>query len=226
MVPKKIKQNAIKLRDAGHSYKYIEKSLGIPRSTLSGWFAGRPFNPNHYTLEKIRNGPKISAQKRIHERILRTQAVWDNAAANLGNLTDRDLLLLGIGLYMGEGSKTGSIVRFSNSDPLLIKVFLSWMKNHFGVANTNFALRVHSYLDVDITKVENYWLKTTGLPNSCLRPTFIEGRAKLSAKSGKLPYGTAHVTVLAAGNYKFGVQLFRSIQGYILTVTKKYAGFV
>ena len=226
MVPKATKEKALALRDAGHSYKFIEAKLGIRRSTLSGWFSGRPYNPNHYTLEKIRNGPKLSAQIRIRGRIERTQMAWSKAKEQLGELTPRDLFMLGVGLYMGEGSKTDGIIRFSNSDPSMVKIFIFWMKSHFGLSDLNFALRVHSYPDVDTIKIERYWLKITGLPKSCLRRTFIDTRKKISAKSGKLPYGTAHITICAAGNTEFGVHLSRLIHGYTIAVFEKYAGIV
>lgn len=218
MVSKELKQKAFELRDAGHSYKFIGQGLGIRTSTLSGWFKARPFNPNQYTLDKIRNGPKISAQKRIEGRIQRTQQAWDKAKQDLGTLSSRDLLMLGIGLYMGEGSKTADILRFSNSDPLMIKTFLSWMRRVFNLKNENFALRVHSYPDINTEEVENYWLKIANLPKSCLRQTIIDTRIKIKEKSGKLPYGTVHITVCAAGNSDYGVNLFRLIQGYMKAV--------
>lgn len=226
MVTKELKSKAVKLRNAGHSYKYIHNELKISMSTLSSWFSGQPYKPNKYTLEKIRNGPIISAQKRINERIARTQVAWDKGAQQLGEITPRDLLMLGIGLYMGEGSKTNGIVRFSNADPLMVKLFISWMKNHFSLTDKHFALRVHSYPDVDTNKIEKYWLGVTKLPRECIRRTYIDTRSKIQAKSGKLPYGTAHVSVNAVGNSEFGVKLFRLIQGYTMAVTKKFAGIV
>ena len=210
MVSKELKQNAIALRDEGHSYKFIERKLGINRSTLSGWFKGRPFNPNQYTLDKIRNGPKVSAQKRIQHRIQNTQHAWDKAKQQVGTLTTRDLFMLGIGLYMGEGSKSVEIVRFSNADPNMIRTFITWMKNVFHLSNENFSLRIHSYPDINLNKVEQYWLSVTKLPQTALRRTIIDTRTtKVKEKIGKLPYGTAHITALAAGNSNYGVELFR-----------------
>ncbi len=226
MVSKELKAEAFHLRKIGHSYKYIEAQLGISKSTLSGWFSGKEFTPNQFTLDKIANGPKISAQLRIKARVQRTLKIWQTAEQQLGTLTSRDLLILGIGLYMGEGSKTNSIVRFSNSDPLMIKLFIKWSTESFGVSSQNFALRIHTYPDANIGTVEKYWLKTTGLPKSSLRRTFIDKRTNKVQKSGKLPYGTAHLTIFAAGNTKHGVELFRLIEGYIRAVKQKYAGIV
>lgn len=218
MVSKELKQKATGLRDAGHSYKFIEKELGVGRSTLSGWFRGRLFNPNQYTLDKIRNGPKISAQKRIEERLRSTEEIWENARINLGTVSKRDLLMLGLGLYLGEGSKANRTLKIVNSDPLIIKIALRWFKELFALQEKNFSLRIHSYPDIDIRKVENYWLAVTNLPTYCLRRTLIDTRKKIAEKRGKLPFGTAHLTILAAGNRKNGVDLHRLIQGYMKAV--------
>ncbi|HYF04619.1 MAG TPA: hypothetical protein VEA59_00440 [Patescibacteria group bacterium] len=220
MVPKELKQKAYDLRDAGHSYKFIEKELGINRSTLSGWFARRPFNPNHYTLEKIRNGPKISAQKRIKQRLEHTALLLEKARNELGDVSNRDLFMLGLGLYLGEGAKSYDHIKISNADPLIIKLAIKWFRSIFSLIDNNFSLRIHSYPDLDIKQVEQFWLSATNLPVRCLRRTIIDDRQKVLGKRGKLPYGTAHLTVLAAGNPDHGVTLARLIRGYMKAVTE------
>ena len=220
MVPKELKQKAISLRDEGHSYKFIEKKLGIRRGTLSGWFKGRPFNPNQYTLDKIRNGPKVSAMKRIAARIASTERIWQKARIELGELSARDLFLLGLGLYLGEGAKQHDHIKIFNADPLIINLAIKWFRQTFSLTEKNFSLRIHSYPDIDIGVVEKFWLTTTKLPETCLRRTIIDKRQKVSGKRGKLPYGTAHLTVLAAGNRDNGVNLSRLIHGYMKAVSE------
>ncbi len=216
MISKRLKAQATALRDLGHSYKYIEKELGINRSTLSGWFKWRPFSPNQHTLDKIKNGPKVSAAKRTRERLERTSSARQDAKILLGTLSPRDILLLGIGLYMGEGSKSGDIVRFSNSDPRMVRLFIYWSKQALQVTNVHLRLRVHSYPDLNTAEIEKYWLQQTGLPKSCLTKTLIDTRQKTKEKSGKLPFGTVHITICAAGDSRYGVHLFRFIEGLML----------
>ena len=216
MISDSLKVQATVLRDQGHSYKYIEKELGINRSTLSGWFKWRPFTPNQHTLDKIRNGPKASAEKRTRERLERTNSARHEAKMLLGALSPRDVLLLGIGLYMGEGSKSGGIVRFSNSDPRMVRLFIYWSKQALHVTDAHLRLRIHSYPDLNTQEIEQYWLLQTGLPKSCLTKTLIDTRQKTKGKSGKLPFGTVHITICAAGDNRYGVHLFRFIEGLML----------
>ena len=89
MVSKKLKAKAFYLRKIGYSYKYIESQLGISKSTLSGWFSGKEFTPNQFTLDKIANGPKISAQLSIKARVQRTVKIWQTAEQQLGTRTPR-----------------------------------------------------------------------------------------------------------------------------------------
>ena len=76
--------------------------------------------------------------------------------------------------------------------------------------------------------MEKYWLNIAGLPESCLRSAVIDNRSKSQGKEGKLPFGTAHVNILASGDPAKGIELFRLVEGYIKTIHQKlnHAGIV
>jgi len=57
----------------------------------------------------------------------------------LGVLSDRDLLIAGTALYAGEGSKTPGELRFANSDPAMIELFLRWRHALFDVDESHLA---------------------------------------------------------------------------------------
>ncbi len=221
MVPYSLKTKAYKLRKDGYSYNHIAAKLRISKSTLSRWFSGIPFNPNQFTKEKILNGPRLSAENRINARKARTNKIWDRASSELGILSTRDIFILGLGLYLGEGSKTNSIVRFSNSDPMMVQIFITWMRKCFDAEDQNFALRIHAYPETDLIYAEKYWLKVCKLPQQCLRKSYIDRRLKIKSKAGKSPFGTVHVSVLASGNPKLGVELFRLLEGYSKDIITK-----
>jgi len=50
---------------------------------------------------------------------------------------ENDLKTTGIMLYWGEGAKTGSAVKFANSNPDMIKVFLLFLRKICGVDEMN-----------------------------------------------------------------------------------------
>lgn len=210
------KERAFKMRSAGYSYNMISLKLGVAKSTLSNWFKDKPFLPNDKTLKRIQRGSIKSAQtlhnKKVHE-ILKFRK---NGKTDIGALTKRDLLILGLGLYMGEGSKTYEIVRIINSDPNIVSLAIRWFKEIFNISNENLTIRIHLYPDNDIKKSIDFWQGVTKLPYSNFGRSSIDRRGdKSKFKKRKLPYGTAHITILSKGDPEKGVRLHRKIMGLI-----------
>ncbi|MCX6813477.1 MAG: helix-turn-helix domain containing protein, partial [Candidatus Azambacteria bacterium] len=122
-----LKQNAIKLRKAGYSYSMISKELNVAKSTLSNWLTNIPFKPNKEVLKRVGKAKLKSAlykQKIKFENITRMK---NEAAREVGEVSLRDLFMLGIGLYLGEGSKSHEEVRIASADPTIIKLGIKWL---------------------------------------------------------------------------------------------------
>ena len=69
----------------------------------------------------------------------------------VGQLTEREFLVLGLALYAGEGSKSPGEVRFANTDPRMIVVFITWLRHFFEIDESR--LRVRLYLHEISTKL-------------------------------------------------------------------------
>ena len=82
-----------------------------------------PFRPNAEISKRIGNGKLKSALFKNRQKLESINRATLEARNEIGKLTKRDLLMLGIGLYIGEGSKTNGTIRIVNS-----KIPL----NHFG----------------------------------------------------------------------------------------------
>lgn len=222
-----LRDKAVRLRKRGWSYNIISRRLGVSRSTLSGWLKHAPYSPNQAVLKRIRTGPRISGERRRAKRIAETREAKNLACDEIGQVSKRDLLMLGIGLYIGEGVKQNEQVRFANSDPAVIKTIMRWFRSICGVPNEHFRITVHSYPDIPMKKVLSYWSVVTELPQSQFLRTQVDHRASKRINKGKLPYGTLHITVNACGNKELGVMLHRRIMGWIETVyNKTIAGVV
>ena len=113
-----LKNDAILLRQSGYSYSLIKSKIGVSKSTLCDWLKNIPFIPNKETLERMSRGRVKSSLTLTKNKEIRIENCSHVAIKELGKLTKRDLMLLGIGLYIGEGAK-GRIgtLQFSNSDP-------------------------------------------------------------------------------------------------------------
>lgn len=211
-----IKVKALQLRKEGWSYNIISQKLGVSKSTLSHWLREVPYNPNEEVQRRISEGPAKSAilshAKKL-ELIFTTKA---KAALEIGRLTKRDLWMLGLGLYIGEGSKLYESIRVLNSDPDVIKLAMKWFREVCGLSTENFTVAIHLYPDTPVNEALKYWSEITKVPISQFGKTQVDLRNNKSRKKHrKLPHGTAHITIRSNGKQEHGVLLHRRIIGWI-----------
>ncbi len=217
---------AVKLRKDGYSYSFIKDKIGVSKSTLSEWLSSLPYKRNKETIAKIDRARLMANEVQRAKKLCSIQCAKDLALKDIGNFTQRDLFMLGIGIYVGEGSKTGNLIRVVNSDPKIIRTVIFWFKKICGLQNINFSIRIHLYPDNNQNDSINFWMKETGLSRKTFLKTWIDVRTNKKRKNfGKLPYGTAHLTIKSAGGGKAGVFLLRRILAWIEIVHKE-AGVV
>ncbi len=211
-----IKIKAIELREAGYSYSIIGEKLSVPKSTLSNWLANIAFVPNREVIKKIGQAKLKSALYKQELKFNSIKGAKERAKLEISNISKRDLLFLGIGLYLGEGEKTFENVRIVNSDPRIIRLAIKWFREIFGAEVKNFKPYLHSYPDIDTQVVLRFWSKATGIPVNQFGKTTIDTRLNKSRlKNRKLPYGTLHLRVNSGGNRSLGVELHRKIIAWI-----------
>ncbi len=211
-----LREKAIKLRVAGYSYNMIKERLGVPKSTLSNWLSRIPFVPNREVIARVGRGKLKSAlfkQRLKFESIERAKQI---AKKDIGFLSKRDLFILGIGLYLGEGEKTYENVRIVNSDPKIIQLAIKWFYNACGVKKENFRPSIHLYPDNNIKISLRFWSNITKIQIPQFGKTIIDQRKnKSTLKRRKLPHGTLHLYVMSNGLPHLGVNLHRKIQAWI-----------
>lgn len=209
------KELATILRDKGYSYNMIRGELNISISTLSNWFSTRPYKPNDEVVRRIKEGPMKSAARRHNEKVCRTKQTINQAIREVGSLSKRDLWMLGIGIYMGEGSKSIESVRIVNSDPDIIRLGMRWFRDICQLTNDNFSLSINVYPDTNPQEAIKYWSSVTCVPASNFRKTQVDIRkGKTEKLRRKLRYGTLQIRIRSNNNPKNGVFLFRRILGW------------
>jgi transcriptional regulator with XRE-family HTH domain len=224
---KSLKDRAVDLRRRGWSYNVISARLGVGKSTLSQWLRGIPYEPNKTIIERIRLGPARAAASKERRRSEQILLLKRRGRQELGRLSSRDLLLFGLGLYLGEGSKVYESVRIVNADPLVVKIAMRWLRRSCGVPERNFVITVHTYPDLSAGASIRYWSRVTGVPQRQFEPVQVDRRLNKSArKRRRLPYGTAHIKVYSRGDSRFGVALHRRIMGWLDAVQGQFAGVV
>ncbi len=166
--PIKIREQAIRLRKEGASVKEIAHMLHISPSTSSLWLSDVALSPialNRLAQKRINGQHKSSEVKKkmVKNRKQRNQAEMALIIKNIPHHPSLDLLLCSF-LYWGEGSKTGSFVGFTNSNPQMIAIFLKLFRSAFLLDEKKFhcLLHIHEYHNDSQEKL--YWSKITNIP--------------------------------------------------------------
>lgn len=231
MIPKlKEKEKAIKLRKRGFSYSEILKEVPVAKSTLSLWLKNIGLakkQKQRLTEKKLASALRGARAKRTH-RLVITEEIKNKARNEIGKLSDRELWLIGIALYWAEGSKqkehnVSQAVKFSNSDPLMVRVFLQWLQNICKISKSDiyFRIAIHETAANRLEEVQRYWANTTGFSlNNFLKTDWKKHKINTRRKNvGDKYYGLLNIYIKSSTNFN------RKIQGWIGGISK-YSGIV
>ncbi len=71
---------------------------------------------------------------------------------------------LGLGLYWGEGNKRNQMaIRLGNTDPDLVRIFLKFLEDLYGVHKMKFKFGLQIFNDMDPQKALRFWVKKLGV---------------------------------------------------------------
>ncbi|MFH8668609.1 hypothetical protein ACH4F3_27535 [Streptomyces anulatus] len=208
-----VRAKARELRLQGMTYDQIQVELGCSKSSISPWVRDLPKPERKRTREESsaigRRGWEATLQRRDAER----RAAQQKAANEIGAMTDRELFLLGVGLYRAEGSKskpyrTQERVTFVNSDPGMIEVFLAWLRLP-GVTGERLRFHVHIHETADIAAAEQYWIALTGADPAAFGKTSLK---RHSPKTNRKNIGDDYRGCLSVRVLK-GADLYRRVEG-------------
>ena len=103
---------------------------------------------------------------------------------------DEDKLrIAGTMLYWGEGTKQGGSVVFSNSDPQMIRFFLSFLRTICNIDEKRLRILLHIYDDQKEDELKKFWSKITDIPKAQYSKTTFHRNTKGTYKK-KSVYGT------------------------------------
>jgi len=167
------KAKAIKLRKQGFSYSEILKQIPAAKSTLSLWLrsVGLAKKQKQRLTEKRLAAALRGAKAKKDYRLAVTKEIKDKARSEIGKLSERELWLIGTALYWAEGAKqkehnVSQKVKFSNSDPEAIQIFLKWLLDICKISKENIHFRIclHENNKERLNDVRKYWSKVTQFP--------------------------------------------------------------
>lgn len=211
------REKALEMRARGTSIGQISRELGVSKSTVSLWCKNIALSQSQ--IEAIHTGMRkagtrallLVAEKKRAERMRAIEHFKRIGAKDVGRLSKRDLFILGLGLYWGEGYKNGSEeTGFTNSDPGMIRIFVSWLCRIYGIQKTDliFRISINQIHSKRIDTVMRYWTQLLGVSKTQFTKTsLIKSPVKKLYKNNDNYYGVLRVKV------RNGVNLRRRILG-------------
>ncbi len=174
-----LKIKAINLRREGKTYSDILAVVPVAKSTLSLWL--RETKLTKEQTQKL-SSKKLAAQQRggdarRAQRIAVTKDIYEKAIQQVGTLSKRELFLVGVALYWGEGSKErsrhGQSVTFGNTDPNMIKFFKRFLLESLNINPDRlvYSLYIHENHKKDVVKDIKFWSNI--LEKNDFQPQFI-----------------------------------------------------
>jgi transposase len=212
-----LRAKARSLREEGMDYEEIAAALDVAKSSVSLWVRDLP-TPQRLSYtecrERAAEGVRRywAAERAVHEA--RRAATRTAAAAEIGVLTDRELVIAGAIAYWCEGSKnkphrrTDRVI-FTNSDPALIRFFLRFLEVT-GTPRTDARFRVCIHESADIDAAQRFWLDVTGAPiEQFQRPALKHHNPRTVRKNtGEDYHGCLRIDVRRSSS------LYRRIEGW------------
>lgn len=212
-----LRVRARELRGHGVDYEEIARTLGVSKGSVSLWVRDLP-RPVRLSYDECRRRSAEGARRYwAAERSVResTRALECAAAgAQIGKLTDRELLIAGAIAYWCEGEKNkphrrSDRVNFINSDPALIRFFLRFL-SAAGTPHTDLRFRIYIHENADVESAHRFWLQVTGATiDQFATPTLKRHNPKTVRKN----VGDSYRGCLRI-NVRNGAELYRKIEGW------------
>lgn len=111
----------------------------------------------NYWLTKYKI-PKRSISEAIYQRCNPNGDPFK--VKEIKTLAGAKLLGLGLGLYWGEGNKKNkNSIRLGNTNPLIIKKFIEFLVDIFGINKNKLRFGLQIFSDIPEKRALNFWLK-------------------------------------------------------------------
>jgi len=192
-----MKETVQKMRKNGASLSDLVKRFGIAKSTVSFWC--KDIILSESSIQKIKTKGKeksirgllryseLKRKERINRNIFQKQ----EGSLIVDNLSERDILMIGLGLYWGEGYKyENGEFGFTNSNPQMISFYLKWL-NLWGVKKDSliFRLTLNKFFEKEDNIIKSFWVNFLDVrKDQFSKTTFIKTNLKKASQESVKKY--------------------------------------
>ncbi|MFZ2188291.1 MAG: hypothetical protein WAV73_01880 [Candidatus Moraniibacteriota bacterium] len=204
------------LRKKGYSIKDIAKELEVSKSSVSVWCSDIILSVAQIKklhVKMVRGGYEgrmKGALSQKNRKLQKIEQYIEKGRKEIVALKKRELLIAGLALYWGEGSKRDPRVRFYNSDQLIVKFAMRWFREALHIPNERFAMHVaiNEIHKERLREVDRYWSNITGVSVKQFRkPILIKTENKKVYENHFQHYGTLCIRIAKSS------ELFYEIMG-------------
>lgn len=209
---------ARRLRRHGFAINEIARRVNFSKRTVSRWCDDIVLNEKQKDIlwSRAKSKYAVNFKKYLERKSLTTKAKIERlrqaGIGRTGNLSNRELFVVGVALYWAEGFKKDMRIGFANSDPAMIKLFIKWLTNCLNIPKKEltFCVTVNAAHAKRIEEVENHWAKTLKVSREQFtKPFFQQVKWKKQYEKPSEYYGVLRVRVVKS------LDLLREINGYI-----------
>ncbi|MFJ4772569.1 hypothetical protein ACIP88_26270 [Streptomyces uncialis] len=209
-----LRARARELRRQGLTYDEIQSELNCSKSSISLWVSDLPRPVRRTPSEQAKLASRKRWDQELAVRDIERQRTKATAYSEVGALTPRELMAAGTALYWAEGTKDKPYARredvlFVNSDPGVIRVFLSWLQLlEVDPERLRYRLMIHETADTEEAK--RYWADFVGVNPDAFQKTTIKKHNPRTVRknTGEDYRGCLVIRVLK------GAELYRRIDGW------------
>lgn len=190
----------------GLPIREIAEKLGVAKSSVSLWVRDIELSEQQ-KQSLLEKNPAYNRQLeggKVKKEIYRKErtAYQQEGRGLVRERSFQTMLAFCAGLYWGEGGKNRNVLTVTNTDPQLLSIFTSFLKDHFDIQpkQITLSIQLQASNEKTIEEVEQYWLNILNLPTSSLRKSIRKASpTRIWKKNSKYPNGICRITVCNTG---------------------------
>lgn len=169
MAKPELREKARALRREGKSVKYIQKALGVSSSSVSRWVKSVELTEEQkQALRDASGGDRraLVGEEALAKRRERAEQRWkqaeEEAEKQWPELVKDPLFGIGLGCYIGEGTKGNGVVTICNSDLFVVKNFIEFSRLNGGEGSRRsllYGVARFGCTDVQLSKKLHWWMR-------------------------------------------------------------------
>ncbi len=172
------------LRSEGKTYTEIRNEFSIPKSTLSAWLGkkypdifDKKAQALHLKRARVLSAESLNKRSAARNLIAQKHATETASALPFSDISFLKSLLAM--LYWAEGTKFEGVnsMKFVNTDPRLLKLYLTLLRRCFPIDEKRVRIRVHIHHYHDKKKVVRFWSKLLKVPDDQFGKLYIKKRS-------------------------------------------------